>query len=186
MMEYLSKLRLHVMISVIVACIFLMAGSTIAGRYKEGSKQNQQQCQDWCNKQANCSKCSPVLPCPPGMKKLKSWKGYGKNWHACSKPGERERTSQRHKEECGAWCKTHERCGKCFPTPCLAPSKVLKSWTGYGKNWYACEDPKFSVGSHGSDQTPQGQNVRPANPPPPQGNRSVTPATPPPTGHSVM
>jgi hypothetical protein len=110
-----------------------------AGRWKDASERHERDCKSWCKEHGDCGKCLPLLPCPPGTRKLKSWKGYGKNWHACSRPG--DTNSKKHERDCKKWCKEHEDCGKCNPLPCPPGTRKLKSWTGAGKNWYACSRP---------------------------------------------
>jgi hypothetical protein len=132
---------------IMVFCLALalsLAMPAQAGRYKKASQKHKVDCSRWCKGKPECGKCLPLLPCPPGTKKLKSWKGYGKNWYACSKPGYRKRVSKDKLKECRKWCADHEGCGKCLPTAICPPgTKKLKSWKGYGKNWYACSKPGY-------------------------------------------
>ena len=122
--------------------VLLQCSPGLAGSYKDASKRHEGDCKKWCSENEDCGKCLPLLPCPPGTKRLKSWKGYGKNWHACSRPGQRQRVSKEKLEDCKKWCSEHEDCGKCLPAlPCPPGTKKLKSWSGYGKNWYACSRP---------------------------------------------
>jgi hypothetical protein len=136
-----------------VVCFLLIAslfGDAQAGRRQEASERHKRQCKEWCAQNEECGKCMPLLPCPPGTKKLKSWTGFGKNWYACSKPGHRRRAGQEHRQDCEKWCKANPDCGKCLPVlPCPPGTEKLKGWTGYGKNWYACSKPGKSVRSAG-------------------------------------
>jgi hypothetical protein len=126
-------------LAVLLLGLWLLASAAPAqaGKWKDASEKHERDCQTWCSANSECGKCLPLLPCPPGTRKLKSWTGYGKNWHACSRPG--LTNSKKHEQDCKKWCKEHEDCGKCNPLPCPPPSKNLKKWTGPGKNWYACK-----------------------------------------------
>lgn len=120
----------------------LFAAPAAAGPWKDASKRHERDCKAWCGQNKDCGKCLPLLPCPPGTKKLKSWKGYGKNWHACSKPGYRTRQGKKHLQQCREYCRNTPNCGKCLPAlPCPPGTKRLKTWKGYGKNWHACSRP---------------------------------------------
>lgn len=123
--------------------LFLLStSSAMAGRYQEASERHERDCKNWCAERADCGRCFPLLPCPPGLRKLKSWRGYGKNWHACSKPGARREASDEHKQQCESWCAGQENCGRCLPLlPCPPGTRNLKSWRGFGKNWHACSKP---------------------------------------------
>ncbi len=142
MLQYGKPLPKLVLAALCVGLILGLAWPAQAGKFKDASKRHERDCKNWCKGNPECGKCLPLLPCPPGTKRLKSWKGYGKNWHACSKPGARRRASKDHLRDCKDWCKGNPNCGKCLPVlPCPPGTKKLKSWTGYGKNWYACSKP---------------------------------------------
>ena len=52
----------------------------------EATLSNKQHCVDWCNShKPKCVKCDTKRHCGFGFQNMKSWSGYGKNWHACKK-----------------------------------------------------------------------------------------------------
>ncbi len=130
---------LQLITGVMVIIVLFVSDNGWAGRWKDASDRHKQDCSSWCSGHEDCGRCLPLLPCPPGTKKLKSWTGYGKNWHACSKPVNRAAESRRHKQECDVWCAANDDCKTCSHLPCPPPSRNLKSWTGFGDNWYACK-----------------------------------------------
>ena len=48
---------------------------------------NQDNCQKFCKKDKDCTHCSSLKNCGAGFEGIKSFKGKGKNWHACKKKG---------------------------------------------------------------------------------------------------
>jgi hypothetical protein len=109
----------------------------------DASKENQEACNKWCkeNKDKGCVRCSKTKGCGKGHKSMKAWTGYGKNWYACKKSSSsRDQASQSHEQACNAWCDANPDCAKCSDSVgCGRGYKKIKSWTGYGKNWYACK-----------------------------------------------
>lgn len=77
---------------------------------------NKAACKTWCKANSKCKKCLPLRLCPPGMKRLKSFKKRGKSWHACGF-GKKLKgflsKSQANKYDCEAWCKKNKECAKC-------------------------------------------------------------------------
>lgn len=51
----------------------------------EATKSNEEACKAWCNANSNCKYCSTNKGCGYKHESMKSWTGYGKNWHACRK-----------------------------------------------------------------------------------------------------
>ncbi len=98
-------------------------------------------CQDWCAAHPDkCAKCSKHVGCGVGYSKIKSWKDAGKNYYACEKSLTRTQATKDHKAACEKWCSEHSECAKCSTkVGCGVGYKKIKSWTGYGKNWYACK-----------------------------------------------
>lgn len=114
------------------------------------SESNRQECQQWCaahRHDKGCLKCSTKHDCGVGYRNLKSWTGYGNNWHACRKTGQssRERASDQNHRQCIQWCNSNKpECIKCSKKKgCGTGFKNLKSWTGYGTNWHACKQNKY-------------------------------------------
>lgn len=93
-------------------------------------------CAEWCKANPDkCVKCSPTIGCGKGHKKIKSWKGKGKNWYACAE------IKNPNKVACEKWCSEHpDKCEKCSTSVgCGKGYKKIKSFKGKGKDWYACE-----------------------------------------------
>lgn len=106
------------------------------------SEANREACEQWCRNHTECVTCSTKVGCGKGYRHLKSWTGYGNNWHACAKrgPSERDQASDANHQACQNWCNSHRpECIKCSTLKgCGTGFKNLKSWTGQGKNWHAC------------------------------------------------
>lgn len=97
---------------------------------------NHQKCEKWCREHSNCAKCDTNVGCGEGYKKIHSFTEGGTNWYACE---ERSR-SRSHREACEEWCKARSECAKCSTKRgCGVGFKTIKSWTGKGTNWHACE-----------------------------------------------
>lgn len=55
----------------------------------------------------------------------------------------RDKASAKHKANCLKWCKGNKKCTKCSRKPaCGSGYSPMKSWTGFGDNWYACSQNK--------------------------------------------
>jgi hypothetical protein len=108
----------------------------------QASEANREACEQWCRNRADCVTCSTQIGCGKGYRHLKSWTGYGNNWHACATrgPSERDQASDANHQACQNWCNSHRpECIKCSTLKgCGAGFKNLKSWTGRGENWHAC------------------------------------------------
>jgi hypothetical protein len=100
------------------------------------SKGNREKCEKWCKESRKCAKCDTNIGCGVGYTKIKSWTKGGTNWYAC---GERKR-SRDHRSACEEWCRARSECAKCSTKyGCGIGYKRIKSWTGRGTNWHACE-----------------------------------------------
>lgn len=62
-----------------------------AGRARDrASAENKAACESWCkDNKPECDHCSTLRNCGTGFKNIKSWTGFGDNWHACAKTGGR-------------------------------------------------------------------------------------------------
>ena len=106
---------------------------------EEASRKNKADCENWCRQNPECKKCSKLGDCGPGYKDIKSWTGFGDNWHACAKRVTREEASRKNKADCENWCRNNSQCSKCSKLAGCGPGfKGIKSWTGFGDNWHAC------------------------------------------------
>lgn len=107
----------------------------------QASEGNRRECEAWCHDNAGCEMCSTQLGCGVGYERMKSFTGPGNNWHACRKraPSDFEQASDEHQRECDEWCRSHPECVKCSKLPgCGGGFYQLESWTGRGRNWFAC------------------------------------------------
>ncbi len=110
-------------------------------RRAEASEGHREQCEAWCRENPECKTCSTNPGCGVGYKAIKSWTGYGNNYYACAErgPTRREEASEDHHRECQQWCDGHPECVKCATSVgCGVGFESMKSWTGFGQNWYAC------------------------------------------------
>lgn len=114
-------------------------------RRSNASEDNRSSCEQWCTDHRTdlgCLKCDTRRDCGPNYRNLKSWNGYGNNWHACRAKADtkRERNSDSHHQSCNEWCAANKPdCVKCAKrSGCGVGFESLKSWNGYGKNWHAC------------------------------------------------
>jgi hypothetical protein len=55
---------------------------TLCGYLRPG---NEYACKIWCATRPNCVKCSKLIGCGIGYRRLESWMGRGTNWHACER-----------------------------------------------------------------------------------------------------
>lgn len=108
-------------------------------------KVNQTECQKWCDEHKGaphkCFRCTPVTGCGTGYSVLTTFRGKGKNWHACAKTAYRE-ASEDNKAECEKWCKEHEKdgCRWCSEwINCGSGMVAMEHFKGKGKNWHACK-----------------------------------------------
>lgn len=109
-------------------------------RRQDASDQHKADCETWCAATAGCEMCSTRPQCGPGYEPLRGWTGYGRNWYACAKRQSRAEASRGNKEECEAWCQSHSECATCSRLyGCGSGYKHLKSFSGRGDNWHACE-----------------------------------------------
>lgn len=105
-------------------------------------KDYEDNCKDWCNKnKPECVKCSTLKGCGIGYQAINKWSDRGKNWYACKKLKSRDEETENNRKACQAYCANYKpRCVKCSTLKnCGRGLKNMKSWTGYGKNYHACE-----------------------------------------------
>lgn len=119
---------------------FDLVGAAWAGKKRDrASARHKADCEAWCKAHDNCEKCSRKVGCGTGYKKLKSWTGYGDNYYACGK-NKYGKESDKNKADCLKWCRGNKKCAHCSKlSGCGSGYKKMKSWTGRGKNYYACK-----------------------------------------------
>ncbi len=120
---------------------FSMYFFTVSDKPLPGSADiNQEACLEWCQHKSGCKQCSKLPGCGVGYKPLKKFTGAGPDWYACQKRKSYSQASDDHKTACEEWCKDHGNCAKCSEkVGCGMGYKTIKSWTGKGKNWHACQ-----------------------------------------------
>jgi len=98
---------------------------------------NRQACKEWCDNEASCEKCSTHPGCGRGYGPLRTFRGPGHNYYACSK-NNRGAAGDINKRECEAWCGRNDECTKCSNRPgCGRGYKRIKKFGGRGANWHA-------------------------------------------------
>lgn len=135
-------------------CEFCNSNRTCGGRelsaiksFKRGTgwwyacgKKNKIECEDWCNKnKPTCIECASDNSCgctwinPCYKRVVKSFRGPGENWYACSDVDNETACNNwcnRNRPPC-FHCSTHRDCdGSMY--------EQFKSFTRSGNNWYAC------------------------------------------------
>jgi hypothetical protein len=141
-MRISNKYGLLGLMLTLAAILVIAAGSgqAWAGKWKKESERHKSECKAWCGQTPGCEFCSTNRGCGQGYEAIRSWTGYGKNWHACAKRETRREAGLRHKEDCEKWCRENPACSDCTSVAgCGYKSRVLKTWKGRGKNYYACE-----------------------------------------------
>ncbi len=103
----------------------------VALRYRE--------CEAWCDRnKPRCHDCSAVVGCGIGKSPLKTFRGPGRNVHACTVNAYGQ-NSEQNKLDCDRWCAATRQCTKCSTKPgCGRGYKRIKKFGGRGKNHYAC------------------------------------------------
>lgn len=123
----------------LIAVLFLIPNSGFAS--------NKSDCEEWCATKNECEKCSTHIGCGTGYTHFKKFNGPGNNWFACKLTNFRER-GEANRTDCESWCAGEERCKKCSDSiGCGRGFTELKSFTGSGKNWFACRTTKAASNS---------------------------------------
>ena len=138
--------KLLVIASIFVFCFFV---GSINNAY--AGKSNKTKCKEWCasaeGQRLNCDHCRGYRACGRGYTSIKSFRGRGKNWHACTKT-QRQIGKEENKRKCKEWCNGSEGqrrgCTGCSTKPgCGVHQDRLKKFNEFkGKNWYACKSIK--------------------------------------------
>ncbi len=125
----------------------------------DASEENRTACENWCRQHRSdkgCLKCDTRKDCGPDYRNLKTWKGYGTNWHACRKKGQshRQQESGRHHQKCQQWCDANKPdCVYCSKSAgCGSGFQSLKTWKGYGVNWHACGKNRYGRNSEKNEE----------------------------------
>lgn len=150
-----SKSFFNAAVVFMLALVFFAANPVDAGpRRDKASAKHKAECEAWCRQHPDCVKCSKLGDCGPGYKDIKSWTGFGENWHACAKRISRQEASRKNKSACRRWCNEHseEGCEFCSEkAACGKGYKSIKSFRGKGDNWFACKKTKFGQSGRALD-----------------------------------
>jgi hypothetical protein len=170
-MTYALKRALVAFVVTFSAFCFLNlvgAGDASAGRWKRKSQEHYDQCNAWCASQPDvCTHCSTLRGCGEGFDTIKSWTGYGKNWHACKKRPDKKDIAEQAWSDCGAWCQ--ENRGACYACRGQCESMhgltSVKRWGDRGIYIHACgkkhyRDPASNFNRDGCFRYCDGSAVR--------------------------
>lgn len=125
----------------------LLALNVIPGGVAEAgrrSDRNKADCLAWCGAHGDegCHHCSATSACGAGYSDMRKFGTLG-TWYACRLNDFGQRGERNH-QECEAFCRENAACVECSSTPCGRGIKLLKAFTGSGKDWYACEKTNWA------------------------------------------
>jgi len=148
------RIRFQNLLTVLFGLIILVsmlgaADDAVAGKWKRKSQEHERACKAWCERNSpdnggNCWKCSTKYGCGGQMHRIKSWTGYGRNWHACALGTQGQAASSDRMQECREWCDRNSesqggQCVKCsLKLNCGQGLSTIRQFRGRGRNWYAC------------------------------------------------
>lgn len=136
----IAQTRVLWIITAIIALMFVASSADYAsaGKWQRKSQEHHDQCNAWCAANPDiCDHCDTIRGCRSGFDAIKSWTGYGKNYHACRKRVSRSERSAQNKADCEAYCETNPDCVGC-KKKCGSGYRTIKKWAGRGNNWRAC------------------------------------------------
>jgi hypothetical protein len=112
--------------------------------YARETLKNKNECLSYCRQHKQdegCEFCKETAGCGAGYTSIKTFGGRGKNWYACRLTAFR-RESAKNRSECDSFCDSNPECFACDTSPACNyggyNGEILKSFKGYGDNWYAC------------------------------------------------
>ena len=107
------------------------------------SASNETDCKRWCERNAQCEKCSTHIGCGAGYKQFRKFNGPGDNWFACKLTNFRQR-GEGNREACNRYCRGSEECKYCSAVAsCGRGYSSIRAFNGPGKNWWACKQTGF-------------------------------------------
>ena len=101
---------------------------------------NKSRCQEFCQNDKMCKKCTKLPGCGPGYSPMATFKAFKHDyWYAC-RENKWGKLSDRNKQACLEWCEENKSCSKCDKhIGCGQGYQKIMSFTGSGKNWHACK-----------------------------------------------
>ncbi len=108
-----------------------------AAKRARGENPNQVRCEAWCAEHEDCVSCTTISirPCDGLRTRLKTFRGPGKNAHACAE----DPLVMVKWVDCQKWCAAHsETCKHCRTGSCGTGYSPVKTFRGKGKNVRAC------------------------------------------------
>lgn len=96
-------------------------------------------CFDWCNGRSECKACSSASGCGSYYTSIVD---FSYRWFACRPRNSRKgRQSESNRNACLTYCARTAQCDICSTyTNCGTNYRRMRSFTGAGRNWYACQD----------------------------------------------
>jgi hypothetical protein len=109
-------------------------------------------CASWCVETSNCVACSTLSGCGSYYTDINTFRrGSGKVWYACrARNSKNGRRSEGERRECIQYCRENwEYCDMCSTYKnCGQDYDRLKSFTGKGRNWFACQNDRVNDSRH--------------------------------------
>jgi hypothetical protein len=135
-------IRLWMVITGMLLALSLSNDNVVqAGRRSDANKAD---CLAWCAQHADegCHHCYATSVCGGGYSSMKKFGNLG-TWYACRLNDFGRKGEQNH-EDCEAYCRSNPACEKCTSSVCGKDIKLLKSFIGGGKDWYACQKTEWA------------------------------------------
>jgi hypothetical protein len=106
-------------------------------------------CEQWCVGTSNCVACSTISDCGSYYTDINTFRrGSGWDWHACrARASNYGRRSEEKRRECIQYCQENwQYCDMCSTySNCGQDYTTLRSFTGTGRNWYACQSDRMNT-----------------------------------------
>jgi hypothetical protein len=109
------------------------------------SDENKADCRTWCGQHTDdgCHHCAATVGCGAGYSSMKQFGGGAPAWYAC-RLNDFGKKGEKNHEECEAYCRSNPACVGCTSSACGKNIKLLKSFIGSGKDWYACQKTEWA------------------------------------------
>lgn len=96
-------------------------------------------CFSWCDARSQCKACSSLSGCGSYYTPIVD---FSYRWFACRPRNSRNgRRSENNRRACVSYCAGNRDCDFCSTySHCGSRYRQMRSFTGGGRNWYACQD----------------------------------------------